>query len=316
MLTSLIAVLLLLVVGFYAVFIGAVGRASAGEMPMSVPRRLGVSGIGLAALGVAYLVYSHPNSLQSGAGVPKSWSATPSNPPEDRGNMASASGSGSSEPVLSASAVAEPSPAQSTAPTPTPVPMPVAASDAGDGQMSAAAAAMDAELLRRRQGLPALTEAPVGGEPVEAAPAAPASTPREPAPAVTPDVPARVATARPATRTTTARRPSTPKLGPAQPLTIVIRNELGERQQSERLSLLIEGKRVASFEVTDLMPVIELPIDLPRPGLLHYRLEGETVQGQRQTLRGQGCISATDGARFEVRRTPGSQRVFLESSRG
>ena len=52
------------------------------------------------------------------------------------------------------------------------------------------------------------------------------------------------------------------------------------------------------------------------PGLLHYRLEGEAVQGRRQTLRGQGCISAVDGALFHVRRNPGSQRVFLESTRG
>ena len=87
MLTSLIAVLLLLVIGFYAVFIGAVGRAGSGEAPLSAPRRLGMMVIGLAALGVAYLVYSHPSSLQSSARAPKSWSATtPSNPPETRGD--------------------------------------------------------------------------------------------------------------------------------------------------------------------------------------------------------------------------------------
>lgn len=324
MLTSLIAVLLLLVIGFYAVFIGAVGRAGNGEAPLSAPRRLGMMVIGLAALGVAYLVYSHPSSLQSSARAPKSWSAaTPSNPPETRGDVASVEAATAADPAAADNAGPEAAPAPSTA-SAEPTPIPPAE---GDGEVSAAATAMEAELLRRRQGLPRLPQEPETPAVVAAPAKAEAETVATATAAASAPVAAPSRTANPArsstgsTRATartggSATRATTRPLGPARPLTIVIRNELGDRQESERLSLVIEGKRVASFEITDVAPVIELPVDLPRPGLLHYKLEGESVQGRSQTLRGQGCISAVDGALFHVRRNPGSQRVFLESTRG
>lgn len=313
MLTSLIAVLLLLVIGFYTVFIGAVGRAGSGEAPLTAPRRLGMIVIGLAALGVAYLVYSHPRSLQSASRAPASWNAMPSNPPETRGDEADEPGapaSGVAETEAPAEADGGPA-VQATPPTPA---VAESAPAEGEGSASAAALAMEAELMRRRRGL-----APVAGESQAPAPALIAEAP--PAPATRPAAESRSGTApapKSAGRSSVPRRATAPTraVGPLQPLTIVIHNELGDRQQREKLSLTIEGKRVASFEITDAAPSIELPIRLPRPGLVHYRLEGESVQGRRQSLSGQGCISAVDGARFHVRRNPGSRRVFLESTSG
>ncbi|MDP3859540.1 MAG: hypothetical protein Q8Q73_17425 [Stagnimonas sp.] len=318
MLTSLIAVLVLLVIGFYALYIGAVGRVGNGEAPLTPPRRLGMMLIGLVALVVAFMVYSHPSSLQSASSAPKSWNAQPASPQQDPGDAATeqaanatAAEGESPTPAAAAETPAGPEPVAEGKPAP----KPKSASVETEGGVSAAALAMERELLRRRQRLPGIEgELPMAAEVVaESKPAATLPPPAgSPAPA-----PATKAS-RPAATTTSSRRYRAPEptLGPAQPLTIVIHNELGETQQRERLSLLIEGKRVASFEITDAAPVIELPIRLPRPGLLHYRLEGESVQGRRQALSGQGCISAIDGARFQVRRAPGSRRVFLESTRG
>ena len=316
MLTSLIAVLVLLVIGFYALYIGAVGRAGTGEAQLTPPRRLGMMLIGLAALLVAFLVYSRPSSLQSASSAPKSWNAQPSSLQQDPGDAATEQAANatvaegdSPVPAAAVEAPARPEPVAELKPAPKPV------GAETDGGVSSAALAMEKELLRRRQRLPGVEgESPMAaGIVAESKPAATLPPPAgSPAPA-----PATKAS-RPAATTTSSRRYRAPEptLGPAQPLTIVIHNELGETQQRERLSLLIEGKRVASFEISDAAPVIELPIRLPRPGLLHYRLEGESVQGRRQALSGQGCISAIDGARFQVRRSPGSRRVFLESTRG
>ena len=332
MLTSLIAVLLLLGIGVVCVISGAVGRAG-GEETLSPPKRIVMLAVGLSALGVAYMVYSNPRSLVSSSErAPQSWNAMPSNPPESRGAPAADPDAAAAADALAtvstgaaqleAGTAAEP--AEPAAVEPEPVP----AADGG-GEVSAAALAMEAELMRRRKGLPALASDRPQSPAVPAA-AEPAQAPAVAAVPATP--PPRRAAPAPARRNAVAgadgdgtrspasarRAPVTPvrRPLPLNPLTIVIHNELGERQQRETLSLVIEGKRVASFEITDAAPYIELPIRLPRPGLIHYKLEGESVQGRRQTLRGQGCISAVDGARFQVRCNPGSQRVFLESVSG
>lgn len=336
MLTSLIAVLLLLGIGVACVISGAVGRAG-GEETLSPPKRIVMLVVGLSALGVAYLVYSHPRSLVSASAerAPQSWNAMPSNPPESRGAPAAdpdpdaAAAEAALATVSTGAAQLEAGTAgEPEAPAPTPAP-----AAEGDGEVSAAALAMEAELMRRRKGLPSLTAAVPEESAAEVAEAEPVPAPAVATASVAP--PARNATSAPARRDAPVRADSgrsratdsTPRRRspvmsasrrplPLNPLTIVIHNELGDRQQRETLSLVIEGKRVASFEITDAAPIIELPIRLPRPGLIHYKLEGESVQGRRQTLRGQGCISAVDGARFQVRRNPGSQRVFLESVSG
>lgn len=326
MLTSLIGVLLLLVVGVACVIAGAVGRAG-GEEVLSPPKRLGMLVIGLSALGVAFLLYSNPRSLGGSERVPQSWSSMPSNPPENRGTVADPDAA--TEAALASVGSTAGLPSSEVSATPAPVASASApAAAGGDGEVSAAALAMEAELMRRRKGLPLLA-----GEPAREAPAPVAALEPEPAPTAVPAPVTGRSSAAPAPRAPSARASSgdsvrsparsrdavtgsTRRPLPLNPLTIVIHNELGDRQQRETLSLVIEGKRVASFEITDAAPIIELPIRLPRPGLIHYKLEGESVQGRRQTLRGQGCISAVDGARFQVRRNPGSQRVFLESVSG
>lgn len=333
MLTSLIVVLLLLSIGGYALFLALTGRIGSEEV-LSPPKRIVMTLAGLVALGIAFVVYSNPRALFASAEqAPKSWNAMPSNPPETRGSTiaeadaaAEAALANPAARTVTTDGAAPAAPATPAATAPTPVP---AGDGDSDSEVSAAALAMEAELMRRRKGLPSLP-----GEPERPAVVAQAQTgagmDADPAPAAAApaSAPSRSVAPTPARRESTARTDSGNRrssgsatrsrrpIPPLEPLTIVIHNELGETQQRETLSLVIEGKRVASFEITDAAPIIALPIRLPRPGLIHYKLEGETVQGRRQTLSGQGCISATDGARFQVRRNPGSRRVFLESVSG
>lgn len=348
MLTSLIAVLVLLVIGFYAATIAAVGRAAVGEAQLSRSRRLALALAGVSALGLAYAIYRHP----IGSGDPltqasaSNWTAPTAPLPRDSQVAAemAADRPTPEAPAHESAPVSEPA-AQSTAAAPAAVSEPSAVAvaespaeaprsippsePAASPELSASAAAMEAELLRRRQGLATLPGEPAPAafaapEPaVRAAPATPAVT--RPAPAAAPVAKtapaARVSEPRAAPKASApavarARSPGIAPLGYA-PLTILIHNQLGAVQQSERLALLIEGKRVASFEITEAAPSIALPIRLPRPGLLHYRIEGESMQGRRLGLQGEGCIRAVDGARFQVRRrNSDSRQVFLETVNG
>lgn len=346
MLTSLIAVLVLLVIGFYAATIAAVGRAAVGEAQLSRSRRLALALAGVSALGLAYAIYRHP----IGSGDPltqasaSNWTA-PTAPLSRDSQVAAEMAADRPTPEATAPApVSEPaappaaavpaavseSSAVAVAEPPAEAPHSIPPSEpAASPELSASAAAMEAELLRRRQGLATLPGEPepaafAASEPaVRASPATPAVT--RPAPAAAPVAKtapaARVSEPRAAPKASApaaarARNPGIAPLGYA-PLTILIHNQLGAVQQSERLALLIEGKRVASFEITEAAPSIALPIRLPRPGLLHYRIEGESMQGRRLGLQGEGCIRAVDGARFQVRRrNSDSRQVFLETVNG
>lgn len=346
MLTSLIAVLVLLVIGFYAATIAAVGRAGAGEAQLSRSRRLALALAGVSALGLAYAIYRHP----IGSGDPltqanaSAWSAAPAQTLPRSSEVAAEMAAETAQPAEPPAAAEAPRAADPAPAAPAPVenaepPEPViatreppAAAAPAPG-LSASAAAMEAELLRRRQGLSALPGEPeptafAASEPV-AKPAPAAAAVASPS-AVVEGAPAAKAAPAPAPRVATRRAPTTvaspraapvsipspPRLGYA-PLTILIHNQLGAAQQSERLALLIEGKRVASFEITEAAPSISLPIRLPRPGLLHYRIEGESQQGGRLGLQGEGCIRAVDGASFQVRRRGSdSRQVFLETVNG
>lgn len=340
MLTSLIAVLVLLVIGFYAATIAVIGRAGVGEAKLLRSRRLALGLAGVSALALAYMIYSHPLGSDDPLNRPSAWAAK-APPPAERASTAAA--------VDAAKPVAAPAAAEATAKAPSPPPpveaaatlatsaapgeprsIPPPASAETESSLSASAAAMEAEMRRRRQSMPTLAEEPaqpvvtsrVLAEPA-AIPSAPAKTPAKvPAAVVAPVAPpARRSVSAPlATPPVVSRaavvRPRVASAAPLAyaPLTIVIHNQLGAAQQSERLALSIEGKRVASFEITEAAPAIALPIRLPRPGLLHYRIEGESRQGERLSLQGEGCISATEGARFEVRRRGSdSRQVFLES---
>lgn len=350
MLTSLIAVLVLLVIGFYAATIAAVGRAGVGEAQLSRSRRLALALAGVSALGLAYAIYRHPIGsgdplTQASAG---NWTAPAAPLPKDSQVAAemAADRPTPEPPVPEPAPVSEPAaqPA-SAAPAAVSEPSAVALAEppveasrsippnepAASPELSASAAAMEAELLRRRQGLTTLPGEPepaafAAPEPaVRSAPATPVVTASAPAAApaptvkMAPAVPAsapRVAPKASAPVVARSRSPGAAPLGYA-PLTILVQNQLGAVQQSERLALLIEGKRVASFEITEAAPSISLPIRLPRPGLLHYRIEGESIQGQRIGLQGEGCIRVVEGARFQVRRRGSdSRQVFLETVNG
>lgn len=338
MLTSLIAVLVLLVIGFYAATIAVIGRAGVGEAKLLRSRRLALGLAGVTALALAYAIYSHPLGSDDPLNQPSVWAAK-SAPPADRASaVADADAAQPVAPPASAEALAKapststPADAAATPATGTalsePQSIPPPASAEPEFSLSASAAAMEAEMRRRRQAMPALAEEPakplvtsrVLAQPV-AIPAAPAKAPAAAA-VVAPVAPlARRSASAPLAAPPVVSRAAVvrPRVAPAAPLayaplTIVIHNQLGAAQQSERLALVIEGKRVASFEITEAAPAIALPIRLPRPGLLHYRIEGESRQGERLSLQGEGCISATEGARFEVRRRGSdSRRVFLES---
>ncbi|ROH86457.1 hypothetical protein ED208_15585 [Stagnimonas aquatica] len=346
MLTSLIAVLVLLVIGFYAATIAAVGRAGVGEAQLPRSRRLALALAGVSALGLAYAIYRHPIGsgdplTQASAG---NWTAPAAPLPKD-GQLAAEMAADRPTPELPApepAPVSEPA-AQPAAAAPAAVSEPSAvavaeppveaprsippAEPAASPELSASAAAMEAELLRRRQGLTTLPGEPepaafAAPEPaVRAASATPVVTASAPAPAVkmTPAAPASAPRAAPKAAAPVVARSRSPGVAPLgyAPLTILVQNQLGAVQQSERLALLIEGKRVASFEITEAAPSISLPIRLPRPGLLHYRIEGESIQGQRIGLQGEGCIRVVEGARFQVRRRGSdSRQVFLETVNG
>lgn len=340
MLTSLIAVLVLLVIGFYAGTIAVVGRAAVGEAQLSRSRRLALGVAGVSALALAYVIYSHPLGSDDPINPPSPWVSKPAPTAEPASAVAAAdatqAAAPAADPVVAETSATE-TPAVEAAPAdPVAAPEPVAseprsippsAETESDSSLSASAAALEAAMRQRRQALPALVAEPVETVPSRVlTPAPPAAAGPSSAPkAVEPPAPPRqasvpvtptVAVVSPPRRASAAVRAPSGTSAPLvyAPLTIVVRNQLGAAQRSERLELLIEGKRVASFEITEAAPSIVLPIQLPRPGLLHYRIEGESLQGERLSLRGEGCISATEGARFEVRRrSSDSRQVFLES---
>jgi len=328
MLLSLISVLVLLVIAFYAVWIGATGRVGGNEgAELTVGGRALVIGFALVAFGAAYAVYSHPRSegLLAASSVP----ATPSNPPESRGlkvaettildpgvdadatpaagrDAASESGAGK----VTAEAVAE-SQAGEAAPAKVPVAAasPVVASEEAEG-LSAGAALLEAQALRSRRPLP--ETAPVVASPASktSAPLPSAATTR--LAAVDQPTPARVS--KPAPRSSTRSGSGRTRVASA-PLTLHVHNALGASQQREQLTLSIEGLAVADIEVDGSRPAVSVAVPLPRPGLLHYRLRGLSEGDDTLQLAGEGCIRVRDGARFVVRRKEGSRKVFLEQLR-
>lgn len=343
MLGTLLIVLILIAAGVAVLMIGITGSVSGTSL--SAGKRLAMLAVGIGTLALAYYLYRQPEQA-SPFSANKGWNAMPSTPPENRGAAAQESVSEAAAPRVSTGKPAEPVVAEATAeaapdapadaPKAEPLAAPAVASSApasspapadGSGLSASAAeieAAQQSSSTRRtpREELVS-AEAPASAEsPVSRVAPAQAAADSEPA-----------AVARPARRPSSNRavagerryRSSFPdprssgfsaEVYSAGALTIHIRDELGERQTRERLHLMIEGKRVASFTVDEDQPGIRLPVPLPRPGLLHYRLEGEARGEGRTYLVGEGCIEALDGARFEVRRHPGSRRVFLESSSG
>ncbi len=95
---------------------------------------------------------------------------------------------------------------------------------------------------------------------------------------------------------------------------LTVYNDLGADQEYEQLNLRIEGKTVAVIEVDRSQPAVQVDVPLPRPGLLHYELEGLALAGGTRRLVGRGCITVRGDARFAVKRRGGSNRVYLQSA--
>ena len=89
MLMYLIAVLVLLAVGFYALSVGVTGHISVGEGPeLAAPTRLLVIGIAIIAFGAAYLVYKQPRDGDDGLPpIPATASSPPKSPRTPRGRI-------------------------------------------------------------------------------------------------------------------------------------------------------------------------------------------------------------------------------------
>lgn len=301
MLLSLIFVLVLLVIGFFALWTGATGRIGGGEGPeLSTAGRAVVLLVALMAFGIGYKVYSLSRS--GGVFLTATAPAMPSNPPETRGLKVAETTivdpgvdvRAADTPATDAAVIAEAKPATAAA-------TPLAAEDAmalaSTEGLSAGAAALEAQALQPRRQIAPYT--PV------------------------------VATAAPAATTTAVKRPVVASARAPQsagkatqrarrsyrPLTLHVQNALGPDQLREELTLSIEGKAVAEINVDGSRPAVAVAVPLPRPGLLHYRLEGISEADGTTRVVGEGCIRVRDGSRFTVRRKDGSRKVFLEVAR-
>ena len=98
---------------------------------------------------------------------------------------------------------------------------------------------------------------------------------------------------------------------------ISIRNALGPGQIREKLDLLIEGRKVASFEISRKKPSVNVSVSLPRGTSASYSLTGTTEyeDGERRKVSGGGWLE--DGVRrYDLRTTGGwdarGGELFLE----
>ena len=334
MLTSLAAVLGLLAVGFYTLSVAATGRAGAGEgTALTARTRALVLLLSLGSLGGAYLLYQRPlqpeAAMENAPGSPVTAADLPTRAEQPAESVAAdeLEQAPTIEPtatpvaeaeslVLDAESMDDPQPERSTAIPPPPREAPE------QEQLSSAALALE----NARQPAPQTAAL----QPVEQIPAAAATAVSVVKPTVQ-ELPLVAATprrqtapppalAKPAKKTKPRTdepirsTPAPPKPAKAMPVMLHVQNTLGPAQTREQLTLSIEGRTVADLAVDLRRPGVEVSVPLPRAGLLHYRLEGVTDDGMGTTLVGEGCIRVQDEARFDVRRHPGSQKVFLEAT--
>lgn len=295
--------LIAVLVAFYALWMAMTGRVGAADSTeLNTGGRFIVAGVALVAFGIAYAAY-HP--LDSASEViadltpAREVAAITSEAPTVQANRmpvgTTADVSGAVDEVVEPAPVAEGElePAM-------PEKGLVVAANEGNGRLSESAAAMEAQA--HSVPVAAMTQVPrrASSAPVENVGAVsvpePASLPVKASPEVL---------APPA------------RLGRKShgPLQILIENQLGNDQQGEQLTLSIEGKSVADIDIDARHPTTVVAVALPRPGRLYYRLEGLSEDGVGSRLKGGGCIRVEDGARYVVRRKPGSHKVFLERMR-
>ena len=298
MLTSLAAVLVLLAVGFYTLSVGATGRAGAGEgTALSSRTRALVLLLSMASLGGAYMLYRKP--LEP-APEPAAVEATAPTLPV-AGRSETPKTELAAEPAVEVPAAEVPAAAKPDAPAPMPTPVAEESLSSAalaletEGQSPRPATVLEPEPVTERR----LVETPAIARPEKSA-AAPAPRSAKP-----------VKTAKPK-----QSQPVMLSSKPHEPVMLHVQNLLGPTQAREQLTLSIEGRPVANLAVDGRRPGVEVAVPLPRGGLLRYRLEGLSDDGSSTTLAGEGCIRVQGEARFDVRRRPGSQKVFLEASTG
>lgn len=323
MLLTLVSVLVLLVIGFFALWIFATGRVStAEEQELTLGGRIIVLGVALVSFVAAYSLYQKPESAAGPAAVMSSKSPdsrgaeavlptamdTAATPATDATPEAMEESIEDEEPeeVELADAASKPEPESqpepaAVAPAATPASEPPAAEVVSKvSGISQSAMQREADAAKPQ----AQREAPV------------VVTRRAAEPVVMTEPPKARRRVQPpvarAPRISSAARRSEA----SGPVLLHVHNSLGRRQQREQLTLSIEGLPVADIEVDSSQPSVAIAVPLPRPGLLHYRLEGVSEQGGAMQLVGEGCISVRDGARFVVRRREGSRKVFLEAASG
>lgn len=137
---------------------------------------------------------------------------------------------------------------------------------------------------------PASEPVPVRGS----APQAVASAPRKPRPAAP-----------------KKSKPATEQIANGKGTTIHILNSLGADETQEKLTLTIEGRPLANFEVNTAKRSVHVPLVLPRPGVLNYTLSGTSLREGYTRVTGKGCIEMTHQSSFEVRRVNGSDELYL-----
>ncbi|MES2683803.1 MAG: hypothetical protein V4650_09820 [Pseudomonadota bacterium] len=303
MLFALMSVLVPLLIGFFALWLGAVGRVGADQQELSVPGRALLIGVALVAFGIAYGLYNHArlSNINEVAAAPvplpaKAAEVSEALPPEP------------AVPTQTLPAVAVVSNAEIL-----PASESVDATEDSEPTATSPVLSAAAARLEAQSRLPDHKGSVIAGHsrPAPLAPAASRELMRdEPIQLAAPALAPAPAKSSPRRAGSQARRSAR-----HQPLTLHIHNRLGRDQLREQLTLSIEGKPVARIEVDDSQPAAFVAVPLPRPGLLHYRLEGVSEDDGRSVLVGEGCIRVRDGARFDVRRRDGSGKVFLQASR-
>lgn len=332
MLLALITVVILIATGFFALSVGATGRLSSTEgSTLSVASRAIALGVALIAFAAAYVVYSRQQAETGSSALASiTTSANRSSPreadaPGRNDAAADTSADETTETLAVADLTARP---RARADNSRPVAEVVAEDALGDDDAAnlepvmETAAAVDemTPAVTDSDGLSATALALEARQSTRRAPT-PAYVAADTAPSVTRSVAAAPLLASAASLPAAPRQSTTPtrraKTGSPRrgPLNLHIHNRLGRGQSSEQLLLTIEGLPVADFGVDELRPAVSVAVPLPRPGLLHYRLEGISDDGGLTQLQGAGCIKVVEGAHYSVRRQPGSNRVFLQSTR-
>jgi hypothetical protein len=323
MFTSMIAIIVLGGAGLAALLTALTGR-TAEQAALTSGKRLSLLILGILAWVSAVLVYARSNQdPAAGNSLAKAWSGSSNRQAPAAVSLQNQDLGRRIPETPIATLAAKPADA-----------------DPSDDTLSPSAAALEQQAEVEAEIEPALPEQLVqvsGTEKPLSAPivAAPESVARQPARLIATPLPRYSATyAAPTTTdlapvrrnasTAVASVPRKPRpVAPKKPkplpeqianskgTTIHILNTLGADETQEKLTLSIEGRPLANFEVNTAKPSVHVPLVLPRPGVLNYTLSGTSLRDGYTRVAGKGCIEMTNQSSFEVRRVNGSDELYL-----